>query len=189
MLTSFGFSGDAPSASLGAEELPERASDWLARHGCAGPPRTDLRLERSVGSERSELTDAGLRAAVRCIRLRLYETEEAEWAIESGHLDAPWGGVESLSKLRHHPEAARLGALISSILQKDLLIAENTHALCRQAVSDKQRSGQRERIGTATADLQDVMTEELAALDACAEGFAAAREFIAERGQELFGSG
>lgn len=203
MLTSFGFSGGAPSASLGADDLPEREIEWLAAHGCAGPARTDLVLEEvledreeqpasnapNAASGGRSLTDAALRAAVRCIRLRLYEPEEAAWALESGHLDAPWGGAADVGELRHHPDAARLGELVSSILQKDLLIAENTHASCMHAVSDEQRGGQRARMDAAAADMREAVAEELDALDACAEQFAAAREQIAQRGEELFGGG
>ena len=56
MLTSFGFTGGAPHASLGAADLPERPREWLIQHGCLGPARTDLFLD-----ETGVLTDAAAR--------------------------------------------------------------------------------------------------------------------------------
>ena len=183
MLTSFGFAHGAPAASLAAAQLPERDAAWLAQHGCGRPPRTDLFLEEGSGA----LTDEALRAALRCIRLRLYDADEAEWALEAGHLDAPWGGAPGLEALRHSPDGARVGPLLSAILQKDMRIARNTASMCRHALSDEQRREQRARLPAASEGLRAAIAAESAALDACAEMLDAASEQIDLRGRELFG--
>ena len=117
MLTSFGFTAGMPSASLAAAQLPERDATWLSEHGCGGPPRTDLYLDAAGGKPPPPtpppmpdgsaaprapprppslaLSDAALKEAVRCVRLRLYTPEEATWAISSGHLAADWGGASA----------------------------------------------------------------------------------------------
>ena len=186
LLTSFGFVHGAPAASLGAAELPEGDAKWLARHGCLHPARTDLFLEEGSG----ELTQAGAREAVRCIRLRLYTREEAEWALNKGHLDAPWGGpldALDVAALRNSADGWRVGNLLSSILQKDHRVTSNTAALCRAAASDEQRAGQKRHLAAATPALRDAIAEESAALAACAEEFGRASEQVMRRGQELFG--
>ena len=182
MLTSFGFAAGAPAASLGASELPERDATWLAANGCAGAVRSDLVLDAE-----NALVEPAARDAVRCIRLRLYDRDEAEWALEIGHLDAPWGGAESLSSLQHSPDAARLGELLSSVLLKDLRIAENTARLCATALSDEKRAAQGIHLQAASADLRGAIEEETAALDACAAEFTRARGLIEARGRALFG--
>lgn len=183
MLTSFGFSDGAPSASLAAAELPERDDTWLRSHGCVGPTRTDLRLDQTTG----ELSQAALRAAVRCIRLQLYEPDESAWALEVGHFDAPWGGVRGLEAERHTPAGELVGKMLSAVLVNDLRIADNTAQMCRQALTDEQRAEQDVRLPEASADMRDAIREERVALDACADGFARASAEVQARGDELFG--
>ena len=183
MLTSFGFAHGAPAASLASAQLPERDAAWLAQHSCDRPPRTDLYLDETSGV----LTDGALRAALRCIRLRLYSADEAEWALQADYLDAPWGGPPGLEALRHSPDGARVGQLLSSILQKDLRIVSNTASMCRRALSDEQRREQRARLPDASEALREAIADESAALDACAEMLDAASEQIDRRGRELFG--
>ena len=87
--TSFGFGtpADAPAASLAATDLPHREALWLQLHGCDPVASTDLEL-----NGKGVMDDDGIRKALRCIRLRLYSAEEAEWALSNQHLDMPWAG-------------------------------------------------------------------------------------------------
>ena len=198
MLSSFGFADGMPSASLTASGLPERDPDWLAANGCAGATRTDLWLDdasppaaRTSGLEGDEaraprsrqLTDDGARRAVRCIRLRLYSSEEAAWALQSGHLDAPWGGWRETVEGGSEVELS----LLSSVLQKDHTIAANTAQMCSAAQSAEQLALQDQRAAAASADLREAIAEETAALAACAERFGVVEQLVAARGQALFG--
>jgi hypothetical protein len=192
MLTSFGFEAGAPSASLAAAELPQRGAWQLAQHGCTSLPRTDLRIEEPTGM----LTSAALREAVRCIRVRLYEEEEAAWVARSGHLDADWGGSEDVEGLAsgHHAEGGGEGEegavpMLSAILQKDMAVAEKTGAMCSSALASERLEEQPRRLAAASTDLRNAIREETEALNACAEGFAIASERIAARGWQLFGGG
>lgn len=181
LLTSFGFSEGAASASLAASELPERDSAFLEANGCKGSARTDLVM--ADGEE--TLGDDALQWAVRCIRLALYEPEEAEWALRHGHLEAGWGGAGT-TMLPNDAEAAQM---LSSILQKDHRITSNTGEMCSNAQTPERRARQAELLDAASADLREAIREETAALTSCAEGFGAAQAAILERGQALFGGG
>lgn len=68
-------------------------------------------------------------------RLR-YEPEEAEWALASGHLEAPWGGGDELAALVHAPDAEKVAELVWGVLRKDLRVAENTGRMCDGAFTD-----------------------------------------------------
>ena len=110
--------------------------------------------------------------------------------MNKGHLDAPWGGpldALDVAALRNSADGWRVGNLLSSILQKDHRITSNSAALCRAAVSDEQRAGQKRHLAAATPALRDAIAEESAALAACAEEFGRASEQVMRRGQELFG--
>lgn len=83
LLTSFGFDA-APSASLMASDVPQRDTNWLAERGCSGDAlrRIDLHLLKDPSSgAKLGLTESGVREALRCIRLQVYTTKEAELAI------------------------------------------------------------------------------------------------------------
>ena len=152
LLTSFGHEMGAPDASLAAEGLPDGDGSGDAI-GCPSDatPRTELRLD-----SRGKLSGAALRAATKCVRLRLYSREEAAWALQSGHFDAPtWLGA---------PDAP------PSVLEKDSRVAANTAMGCAQAQSDEQRAGQRALLGAASADLAAAVAAEGDALAQCAAG-------------------
>jgi hypothetical protein len=57
-----------------------------------------LLVPPSGASALSSVIASTTQAALRCIRLRLYEPDEATWALENGHLDADWEGppIDSL---------------------------------------------------------------------------------------------
>ena len=92
-----------------------------------------------------------------------------------------------LDALENDADAERLGQLLSSVLMKDMRIVENTAAMCRSAINAEQRATQRAYLEAASADLREAISEETAALDACAVSFASARKRIETRGRELFG--
>ena len=143
LLTSFGFTEGAASATLAATQLPERDASFMAAQGChgKGAPRTDLDLEPGA----TVIGQANLRDAVRCIRLALYTPEEASWALKSGHLDGPWGGVVTA-----HNRAIALGSkaeedILASVLEKDHRVAVNTGRMCEAAHTEEQHEAQRAR--------------------------------------------
>lgn len=83
LLTSFGFDA-APSASLMATDVPQRDTKWLAERGCSGDSlrRIDFQLVKDPASgAKLGLTESGVREALRCIRLQVYTTKEADLAI------------------------------------------------------------------------------------------------------------
>ena len=192
MLTSFGFGNGLPSATIAANGLPQRDADWLAKHHCgAGRLRTELWLQARDEAElhrdgKTRLTEAALRESVRCVRLSLYEAEEAEWALRHEHLDAPWGGSPTLDL--SHPEDARI---IQVVLQKDYRIVSNTAHLCADALDQSfgDVSLFEARLAAATKDLRDAIAEEATAIASCAEGFSEAAQQVMRRGQALFGWG
>ena len=88
LLTSFGFDV-APSVSLMASDLPQRDADWLATQGCSSDAlrRIEFHLLKDPSSgAKLGMTEHGVREALRCIRLQVYTTEEAELAM-SMHRD------------------------------------------------------------------------------------------------------
>ena len=186
MLTSFGFSEGAPHASLAASELPARDAAFLAAHGCVGAPRTDLYLSSPPPPAPAllVLTPTATREAIRCIRLRLYEPEEAAWAVTSGHLSGPWGGLFDAKALRADPTAAEM---LPGILMREMRIAERTGALCHSALSDEKRAGQRALAEAASPALREAILQETIALDACAAAYRRVSEQIEARGRALFG--
>lgn len=107
--------------------------------------------------------------------------------LQAGHLDAAWGGGPGLEALRHSADAARVGPLLSSVLQKDMRIVSNTASMCRRALSDEARAEQRARLPAASEGLRRAIREESAALDACSEMLDAAGGEIDRRGRALFG--
>ena len=88
LLTSFGFD-TAASASLMASDVPQRDAKWLAERGCSGDAlrriEFDLVKDPSSGAKLG-LTESGVREALRCIRLQVFTSEEAELAISEQHL-------------------------------------------------------------------------------------------------------
>ena len=87
LLTSFGFDA-APSASLMASDVPQRDANWLAERGCSGDAlrRIELHLVKDPSSgAKLGLTERGVREALRCIRLQVFTSEEAELAISEQH--------------------------------------------------------------------------------------------------------
>ena len=181
MLSSFGFGDGVPSATLAASGLPERDAAWLAEHGCeAGRLRTELWLQALDETElirdgRTRLSDAALREAVRCMRLSLYEPEEAEWALRNGHLFAPWGGWAE----QDMSNAADLD-VFRAILMKDHRIVSNTASLCADVLLTDVEFFEG-RLAAASADLADAIGEEVTALAACAEGFSEAERLLGLR--------
>lgn len=185
LLTSFGFTEGAASATLAATQLPERDASFMAAHGChgKGAPRTDLDLEPGA----TVIGQANLRDAVRCIRLALYTPEEASWALKSGHLDGPWGGVVTA-----HNRAIALGSkaeedILASVLEKDHRVAVNTGRMCEAAHTEEQHEAQARLLPAASPDLQAAISEEASALQSCAAGFRVAQSVIHARGVDLFG--
>jgi hypothetical protein len=122
LLTSFGFTGDAPAASLVANDLPAYDAVFLAKHGCAGPVRISLDLERD-----GRLLPSTMLKVLRCVRLRKYTPAEAALAIETGRLEQPWADLP----------AEPLG-----MLKTDLSIVTSTLNSCGSAIDGKQMSRQ-----------------------------------------------
>ena len=109
-----------------------------------------------------ELTDEGLRAALRCVRLRLYRPADAEFALRSGHLDQPWGGGVSAGALAQHVPAQLL-----DLLRADRLVVMNTGRMCDAAAPGP---GLTLRLMSAASDdLEAAIRDEAMALIGCAQ--------------------
>ena len=70
-------------------------------------PRTDIEVNGD-----GLVDDADLRRAIRCIRLRYYSPEEAEWALGNGHLDAAWEG----------PTVSAEDGMLHAVMEKDISV-------------------------------------------------------------------
>lgn len=138
--------------------------------------RTELRLEGGPGGE---LTEAGLRRGVRCIRLTVYSPDEAAFALRSGHLDAPieqilatleqiFNGKTFAKSAEADPTAK--GSLLPQLLQKDSMIFSRTAAICDQSLSGEQVARQRPLLDApgVSADLRAAIGDETSALLGCA---------------------
>jgi len=154
LLTSFGFETGAPALSLAANDLEHRDEAWLERYGCSAVPRVDLEPNTD-----GTLDDNLLRAALRCIRLRLYTVKEAEWAESTGHLDAPWEGSA----------VTAADGMLFSVLTKDNRIVKNTGVMCQDSLPQTELAMNkfRQKLEHASADLQKTIRDETAALMGC----------------------
>lgn len=150
LLTSFGFVGDAPAASLVAKDLPTRDPVFLDQNGCAGFNRIDLELESK------RLAKGTMLKALRCVRLHVYSPEEAAIAVETGRLDLPWEEIPA------EPQ---------SMLKKDLRVIINTLNICSDGVSEKSLNKQavlvRELKGKS--EIGRAVSDETTALVGCHE--------------------
>lgn len=67
-----------------AADVPQRDMQWLADHGCSGDAlrRIDFFLLKDPSSgAKLGLSERSVREALRCIRLQVYTTKDAELAI------------------------------------------------------------------------------------------------------------
>ena len=78
-----------------------------AEQSCPAVPRTDIEV-----NDDGLVDDAALRRAIRCIRLRYYSPEEAEWALTVGHLDASWEG----------PAVTAADGVLHAVMEKDISV-------------------------------------------------------------------
>ena len=109
---------------------------------------------------RFKLEESELQKALRCVRLQLYSPNEAVVAIAQGHLNKPWGSIDS--------------KIPSSILAKDRRAVINTGQLCaREALAD----GETYVDATGVSPkLRSAFDAEAAALHGCATGLESAFE-------------
>lgn len=154
LLTSFGFAEGAPSASLAANDLPQRDRQWLAENGCSGTARTDLYV-----NSKGKLTNAALRQALRCIRLRLYTPEEAQWSLDSGHIDGTWDG----------PVISDGQRLLKGCVEKDVRVVGSTGMMCSNTQSEELLRRQASLLSSASPELSSAVEEETRALMGCAQ--------------------
>lgn len=165
LLTSFGFDQGAPSLSLLADGLPKRDEAWLQSHGCAGPRLTELFVETD-----GHVSEDGMRQALKCVRLKLFEPAEAAFAIDSGYLQT-WGGNDAV-------RAADKDGLLGSILKKDALIVKNTASMCTQALTQEMIAEQQALFPAASPRLRAAIREESIAVMDCYALLSAAHEEI-----------
>ena len=171
LLTSFGFAAGAPSASLAANQLPERDPQWLADNGCSGTTRTDLYV-----NAKGKLTNAALRQALRCIRLKLYTPEEAQWSIDSGHIDGTWDG----------PAIRDEQPLLKGCVLKDARVVGSTGMMCSNAQSEEMLRRQASLLSAASPELSSAVEEETRALMGCSQLLQTAyAKLLARLGEEL----
>lgn len=161
LLLSFGIvTADAPAAALEVEGMPdaEVGEAFLRRHGCAGTPHVALRS--------AEPNEVDLIAGVRCLRLRLYSPEEADWAVGSGHLDA--------TRLDGRVE----GRLHEACLVKDATVVGAAGRFCADELrlgADDQAQG---KGPSASDEVRRAVAAEEAALRACVEAASAVLEAL-----------
>jgi hypothetical protein len=174
---------DSGGAYSSAPADQSRATlEALVRHGCTGPLHIPLSAPSPLAADSARADEASLRAALLCVRLRMYSPAETAWALATGHLDRSWLDVgrdraeapareSSLGQVR---AASRGEALRTRCLQQDAHVVFNARHFCAVELGDERTRSEATAHPRAAAtkergspDVYKALLAEEAALRAC----------------------